>query len=109
MLEEALLHFDRIVLDSAPINAVSDTRLIAKDVESICLVVRAGKTPQRAVLRACSLLAKEMNRPDGIVLNGVTQRYSDSYYFSDYGHVYAEAGANGAKPSVVRRLLTDSN
>jgi len=109
MLEEALLHFDRIVLDSAPINAVSDTRLIAKDIQSICLVVRAGKTPHSAVRRACSLLAKEMNRPDGIVLNGMTQRSCDGYYSSDYGDVYSEAGANGSKPSLVRRLLTDSN
>jgi capsular exopolysaccharide synthesis family protein len=109
MLEEALLHFDRIVLDSAPINAVSDTRLIAKDIQSICLVVRAGKTPQRAVLRACSLLAKEMNRPDGIVLNGVPLRSNDTYYYSDYSEVYADAGPNGSKPSVVRRLLADSN
>jgi len=108
MLQAALLHFDRIVLDSAPINAVSDTRLIAKDIQSTCLVVRAGKTPQRAVLRACALLAKETNRPDGIVLNGMTQRSCNSYYLPDYGQVYAEAGAQGAEPSVVRRLLTDS-
>jgi capsular exopolysaccharide synthesis family protein len=108
LLEEALLHFDRIVLDSAPINAVSDTRLIAKDIQSICLVVRVGKTPQRAVLRACSLLAKEMNRPDGIVLNGITRRFPDNYYSSEYSRVYADAGANGSEPSIVR-LLTESN
>ena len=45
LLEEAMLHFDRIVLDSAPVNAVSDTQLIAKDVQSVCFVVRVGQNP----------------------------------------------------------------
>ena len=47
LLKEALLHFDRIVLDSAPINPVSDTQLIVKHVQSVCLVVRARKTPRK--------------------------------------------------------------
>ncbi|HYZ71458.1 MAG TPA: hypothetical protein VE641_00155 [Chthoniobacterales bacterium] len=69
MLEEALVHFERIVLDSAPINSVSDIQLIAKFAQLICLVVRASKTPQRAILRACSRLAKATRTPDGIVFN----------------------------------------
>ena len=32
LLKEAMLHFDRVVLDSAPINAVSDTQLIAQEI-----------------------------------------------------------------------------
>ena len=33
VLKEVESHFDRIVLDSAPVNAVSDTQLIAKDIQ----------------------------------------------------------------------------
>jgi len=83
MLKDALLHFDRIVLDSAPVNAVSDSQLIAKDVQSVCFVVRAIKTPVRAVVRACSLLAQTGSRPDGIVLNRIPRRSRDRYYFSE--------------------------
>jgi polysaccharide biosynthesis transport protein len=92
LLKEAAVHFDRIVLDSAPVNAVSDTQLIAKDVQSVCFVVRAVKTPGRAIIRACSLLAQAGSHPDGIVLNRLPRRSRDRYYFSEYSGEYANAG-----------------
>jgi capsular exopolysaccharide synthesis family protein len=94
LLKEAMLHFDRIVLDSAPINAVSDTQLIAKEIRSVCFVVRAVKTPVRAVIRACSLLAQAGSSPDGIVFNRLPRRSRDRYYFSEYAGEYLNAGAN---------------
>jgi polysaccharide biosynthesis transport protein len=94
LLKEAAVHFDRIVLDSAPVNAVSDTQLIAKDVQSVCFVVRAIKTPARAIVRACSLLAQAGSHPDGIVLNRLPRRSRDRYYFSEYAGEYANAGAH---------------
>jgi polysaccharide biosynthesis transport protein len=95
MLKEAALHFDRIVLDSAPVNAVSDTQLIAKDIQSVCFVVRAVKTQGRAIVRACSLLAQTGSHPDGIVFNRMPRRSRDRYYFSEYAGEYANAGARG--------------
>jgi succinoglycan biosynthesis transport protein ExoP len=94
LLKEAVLHFDRIVLDSAPVNAVSDTQLIAKDIQSVCFVVRAVKTPARAIVRACSLLAQTGSHPDGIVFNRLPRRSRDRYYFSEYAGEYANAGAH---------------
>jgi polysaccharide biosynthesis transport protein len=104
LLKEASLHFDRIVIDSAPINPVSDTQLIVKHVQTVCLVVRARKTPRQAILRACSLLAQATREPDGIVLNRTARRSSDSYYFSEYGHEYIKAeGESEPKCFVSRR------
>jgi len=94
LLKEALFHFDRIVLDSAPVNAVSDTQLIAKDIQSVIFVVRAVKTPRRAIVRACSLLAQTGSHPDGIVFNRLPRRSLDRYYFSAYAGEYANAGAH---------------
>jgi polysaccharide biosynthesis transport protein len=94
LLKEAALHFDRIVLDSAPVNAVSDTQLVAKDVQSVCFVVRAVKTPERAIVRACSLLAQTGSNPDGIVFNRLPRRSRDRYYFSHYAGEYVTAGAH---------------
>jgi succinoglycan biosynthesis transport protein ExoP len=94
LLNEAMLHFDRIVLDSAPVNAVSDTQLIAKNVQSVCFVIRAIKTPGRAIVRACSLLAQAGSHPDGIVFNRLPRRSRDRYYFSEYAGEYANAGAH---------------
>ena len=93
LFKEAVLHFDRVVLDSAPINAVSDTQLIARHVQSVCFVVRAGKIPRRAVVRACSLLAQAGSNPDGIVFNRIARFCRDRYYFSEYAGDYAGAPA----------------
>jgi capsular exopolysaccharide synthesis family protein len=93
LLKEAMLHFDRVVLDSAPINAVSDTQLIAKEIDSVCLVVRAGKTPRRALVRACGLLARATHRPDAVVLNRMVRRSRDDYYFARYASMYGKAEA----------------
>jgi capsular exopolysaccharide synthesis family protein len=108
LLQEASLHFDRVVVDSAPINPVSDAQLIAKEIESVCLVVRAGKTPERAVVRACSLLAKSVQSPDGIILNRMARAAHDNYYFSQYGHEYSHPSTNGSNTSIVRKLLADA-
>ena len=97
LLKEAVRHFDRIVLDSAPINAVSDTQLIAKEIQSVCFVVRAVKTPERAVVRACSLLAQTGSNLDGIVFNRMPRRSRDRYYFSEYAGAYAMPAHRGAE------------
>jgi polysaccharide biosynthesis transport protein len=93
LLKEAMVHFDRVVLDSAPINAVSDTQLIAKEIESVCLVIRAGKTSRRSVVRACNLLTRATHTPDAVVLNRMVRRSRDDYYFSRYTSMYATAEA----------------
>ena len=93
LLNEAKLHFDRVVLDSAPVNAVSDTQLIAKEIESVCLVIRAGKTPRHAVTRACDLLDRATHSPDAVVLNRMPRRSRDYYHFARYASMYAKAGA----------------
>jgi polysaccharide biosynthesis transport protein len=95
LLEESALHFDRIVLDSAPINSVSDTQLIARNIQAVCLVVRAGKTPRRAVLRACSRLARATHKPGGIILNRMARGSRDSYYSSYYAGGYTKAVPSG--------------
>jgi polysaccharide biosynthesis transport protein len=97
LLKEAVLHFDRIALDSAPINAVSDTQLIAKEIQSVCFVVRAVKTPGRAIVRACSLLAQTGSNLDGIVFNRMPRRSRDRYYFSEYAGEYAKPARRGAE------------
>jgi len=100
LLKEAMLYFDRVVLDSAPINAVSDTQLIAKEIESVCLVVRARKTPRRAVIRACNLLARATHRPDAVVLNRMVRRSRDDYYFARYASMYVKAEAYRSENTV---------
>ncbi|MBA4147199.1 MAG: polysaccharide biosynthesis tyrosine autokinase [Verrucomicrobia bacterium] len=95
MLAEAGSHFDRIIVDTAPINAVSDTFLILPFVDQVCLVVKSGGTPQRAIKRAVDLMVRANVEPSGIVLNYLPERSGNYYYYAPkdaYGNgTYGEA------------------
>jgi capsular exopolysaccharide synthesis family protein len=94
--DPALAAFDRIVIDSAPINAVSDTLNLVKYADSICLVVRANKTAKRAVLRAYHELAEAGANAVSVVLNRLPRRKgTDSYYYYSSGS-YGSEGVYGA-------------
>ena len=94
LIAEAGTLFDRVVIDSAPILAVSDTLLMTPHVQTLCIVVRAGKTPRQAVRRALSLLAKSGIRPAGLVLNRLRRSRGVGYYYYYASHGYGkEEGA----------------
>jgi len=102
LVEEALQHFDRVVVDSAPIHAGSDTLLILNQVQAVVMVVRAGKTPKNAVLRAAQLLRQAEAPLSGVVLNLLARSrggYGYSYYsYYDYAYrgKYASKAAKAA-------------
>src|SRR5213075_654159 len=56
LVAEAAKVYDRVVIDSAPVLAVSDTLLMTPYAQTVCIVLRARKTPRPAVRRAISLL-----------------------------------------------------
>ncbi len=87
LIKEALQHYDRVVVDSAPINAVSDTLLILKSVQTVCLVVRAAHTSSRYVLRAVQLLQNARAPLSGVILNRMPRRHGPTYgAYYDYRH-----------------------
>lgn len=93
ILQQALASFDRVVIDTAPLMAVSDTLHIAKEVETICLVVQAGKTPRRLIRRSLMLINDVAKRPAaGVVLNKISRRHSGSRYYAYYNYDSAPAG-----------------
>jgi succinoglycan biosynthesis transport protein ExoP len=91
---EAASAFDRVVIDSAPILAVSDTLLMVPHVQTTCMVVRAAKTPRNAVNRALTLLAATRVRPAGLVLNRLPRRRGSGYYYYYASHGYGAGGGS---------------
>jgi protein-tyrosine kinase len=75
-----------IIIDSAPSSLASETAAIAKYVDGFIIVVRAGKTPRKAVTEVIEQLGKE--KVLGIILNRSDQSakkyygYGKSYYSS---------------------------
>ncbi len=92
---EVLQYFDRVVIDSAPILAVSDTLLMVPHVQTTCIVVRANKTPRNAVNRALTLLAATKVRPAGLVLNRLPRRRGAGYYYYYASHGYGDGEVYG--------------
>jgi capsular exopolysaccharide synthesis family protein len=92
LIAEAAKKYDRIVIDTAPVNAVSDTLLLVEHAHSVCLVVRAGSTSRKAVLRACAALTSAGHSPVGAILNWVTSRNGVGYYYHYSAGRYASKG-----------------
>jgi capsular exopolysaccharide synthesis family protein len=81
--------YERIILDTPPINPVSDSLHLVKFATSTCLVVRAGHTPAGATQRAYTALVGARVMDAGIVLN---RMHTMSYY------TYGNSGTYG-KPA----------
>jgi succinoglycan biosynthesis transport protein ExoP len=92
LVSAALSEFDRVVVDSAPILAVSDTLLMIPHAQTTCMVVRAGKSPRHAINRALSLMSTAGVRPAGLVLNRLPQRRGGGYYYYYTSEGYGTGG-----------------
>lgn len=90
-LADALNSYDRVVIDSAPVLAVSDTLLISPYVDVICMMVRSFMTPRKMVARAIKSLADVGTKPSAMVFNCIPAGGgSYSYYYS--GKYYGSYG-----------------
>jgi len=93
-MREWALQFDRIVVDTAPLLAVSDTQAMAVRADAVVLVARAGVTRKRALIRARDLLWRVNAPVAGVVVNDVDMRLENFYtyrygmYAKDYWYGY---------------------
>ena len=97
ILDEALLTFDRVVVDTAPCLAVSDAQLIAPYIEVRCLVIRSMSTKRKTVLRAIKALDDIHCLPVGLILNFIPSGDNDYYYSGRYYGSYNGKGVYGAQ------------
>ena len=76
--------YDVIILDSAPLQAVTDAQILSTKSDGTILVVRAEKTKSDSVASAKALLDKVNANVLGVVLNATENRRGKYYYY--YGH-----------------------
>jgi polysaccharide biosynthesis transport protein len=69
LLEDAYRWFDRVVIDSPPVLAVSDALAIARYADRCCLVVRNGGGDRRELKRAAELIRSSGGNLVGFVWN----------------------------------------
>lgn len=110
LLEELKRHYDYIILDSPPINMVTDAVILANQTDGVLFVVRAGHAERGGVMHAVDQLEYAHAKILGFVLNGVTVegggygKYSRYGYgkYKRYGYGYGYGGAH-SKPAGVQQ------
>lgn len=80
LLNELKEEYEVIILDSAPLLAVTDAQLLSVKADGTILVVKADKTKKDCVVQAKGLLEKVNANLLGLVLNKV-ERASRKYYY----------------------------
>ncbi len=84
LLDEVSADYDRVIIDSAPCQPVSDSLLLAKQVDGIVFVVRYDSTPMKLVQASLRRLARPQVPILGLVLNRIDPvravRAEDSSY-----------------------------
>lgn len=102
-------HFDIIVIDSPPVELVSDALVIAAQVTGVLFVVKAMSTPAPLARKAIQRLRRAGGNLMGVVLNaldfdkagkyygehfGYDSKYSADSYYSGYGRTYGAVPPN---------------
>ncbi len=88
LLKGLRTQYDRIIIDSPPVLAVADTRILAQVAHRVLYLVRWNSTPREAVRNGIKLLHSAGVSVHGIVLSQVDQRKHARYGYGDYGQYY---------------------
>lgn len=80
--------FELVILDSPPVVAVSDPRVLAPQVDATILVVRWAQTTRDVVALASKQIDESGGRLIGVVLSMVDTKKHAQYGFSDSAYYY---------------------
>ena len=84
LLEELKGSFDYIILDTPPVQAVTDSQILSTKADGTILVVRSERTKKDSVHNAINLLKKVNANIIGTVLNGTDlSRSKYQYYYGE--------------------------
>jgi capsular exopolysaccharide synthesis family protein len=90
LLTELRSRYDLIILDTAPVLPVADTRILAPKADAMIFLARWRKTPQHAIEAAFRLLSGTGAHMGGVALTQVDMKQQQKYGYGDPGYYYAE-------------------
>lgn len=73
--------FDYVILDTPPVQAVTDAQILSTKADGTILVVRAERTKKDSVHNSIGLLRKVNANIIGTVLNGLEESRNNYYYY----------------------------
>jgi succinoglycan biosynthesis transport protein ExoP len=90
LLEQLRQSYDLVVLDTAPVLPVADTRVLAPKADAVVFLAHWRKTPQHAIEAAFRLLSGTGAHLGGVALTQVDMKQQSKYGYGDPGYYYAE-------------------
>jgi uncharacterized protein involved in exopolysaccharide biosynthesis/Mrp family chromosome partitioning ATPase len=97
--------YDIVLIDTPPILPVTDSAIVAGQVDGVLLVYQAGKVGRLVLKRAKAHLESARAKVWGIVLNDVQSEISGYTYTHYYTHYYGEETTNDAPRGIAQRTL----
>ena len=88
LLAQLARDFDLVIIDSPPLMAVSDARILAPEVDATVFVVRWAKTHREVVRQGLKELLETGTSLSGVVLSMVDPDKHSRYGFGDSGYYY---------------------
>lgn len=82
-IKEMKNEFKYIILDTPPLQAVTDAQVLSTKADGVLLVVRAGSTKKELVSNSVDLINKVHGKVIGTVLNGVENKRNNYYYYGE--------------------------
>ena len=107
LLEQLRKHYDRIVIDCPPVQAVSDALVLSRYADSVLYVVRSGETPFPVAQRGVKRMQQIGASIKGLVVTQVDiekmRAYGGDHYYQGYYdyYGYSEGSAAAAKQKKV--------
>jgi len=92
------IEFDVVIIDSPPLNPISDTRLISGFSDDVILVIRRGRTPFATIEQGLKVVDRK--KILGVVFNDLDEKESQ---FSYYQHSYYHPGKDRQSSRTRRR------
>jgi polysaccharide biosynthesis transport protein len=97
VLAELAKRFDRIILDSPPLQVVTDAVVLSKLVDGVILVVHADKTIRDDIKRSARQIRAVQGKIFGVIVNAIEPDQRSGYYYSYYG--YTEKSPEPTNPA----------
>ncbi|MFZ0217130.1 MAG: polysaccharide biosynthesis tyrosine autokinase [Candidatus Dormiibacterota bacterium] len=92
--------FEFVVLDTPPVNAVTDAAVLSSMVDGVILVIESGRTTYSTVLHAKQALDRVGAHVIGAVVNKLRPGGAQGYYSSEYYYGYGARQSDELGPGI---------
>jgi capsular exopolysaccharide synthesis family protein len=93
VIEALAARYEKVVIDSPPVSAVTDSVILGTLVDDVLLVVSAGKYSRDAIRRSVDQLGDVGANVVGAVLNNIVVGQDSYYYYQYYYYYYGDEAA----------------